>query len=211
MHLSEVRVQHFRSLTDVTAHLGKGLNVLVGRNNVGKSNLLDAIRNARTIDFKTFITSLGIRHVGEEIAELYACTFDDLDTLMTAPYETLVGIHGVGTQIADATIAYFTNTENKAELKRLCKVITIHYGRSDTTLNNLNGYSFVVTGTLNTMSRDEVHAAIKHRGGKVLKQISNTVDYLVIGEKPGSKVDKAKELNIPVLTESDFINTFLTD
>ena len=172
------------------------------------NNLLEAIRTARKTDLPTFITALGIRHVGEEVAELYAREFKSLKKIMNASFEDLVAIHGIGEQIAESTIEYFNKQENQDEIARLEKVLTIEKPMSQEG-DRLQGLSFVLTGTLKNFSRDQMKQEIKKRGGKVLSQMSSQVTYLVAGEKAGSKLQKAQELNIPILDEDEFTKGFL--
>lgn len=171
------------------------------------NNLLQAIHKSREIDLATFITSLAIRHVGEEVAEIYANHYKTLDALMRSSYDDLIQLHGIGQQIAESTIQFFNTIENTREIQKILHHVTIKNlaEKKDT----LSGITFVVTGTLNTFSRDEIKKIIKEHGGKIGTQISSQTDYLIAGEKAGSKLAKAKTLKVPVLTEIEFIDTFL--
>ncbi|MCA9352584.1 NAD-dependent DNA ligase LigA [Patescibacteria group bacterium] len=171
-------------------------------------NLLRAIDQARTTNLKTFITSLGIRHVGSEIAELYSKHFRNIDAIIHASFEEFVTIRGVGEQIARATCDYFSKKNNLTEIQRLLKHLNIENNTSIRQQNLMN-LSFVVTGTLNTFTRDGIKKEIKDRGGKVLNTMSSRVNYLVVGQKPGSKLAQAQRLGVTVLQEDEFAERFL--
>ncbi len=167
------------------------------------NNLIDAIKKARSMTLTTFITALGIRHVGEEVADIYAQSFKNITSLMNASYDELTLLHGVGEQIAESTIGYFSDENNKKEityLEKLCEIINTPKEVSDI----FSGLSFVVTGTLRNFSRDEIKKDIKQKGGRVVAQITKNVDYLIAGEKPGSKLEKAQNFNIPILSEEEY-------
>jgi len=172
------------------------------------TNLLDAIKSAKEVSLSIFITMLGVRHVGEEVARLYAQHFQTLDDLMAADYKTLIDIHGIGPQIAESTIDYFARVKNQQEVKKLRKVLTIKE-----VVNNHNGslsnLSFVITGTLDNYSRDELKEIIISMNGKVISQISGKTNYLITGTKAGSKLSKAQALGVPILSEDEFISQFL--
>jgi len=172
-------------------------------------NLLNAIEDSKIITLSTFITSLGIRHVGEEVAELYENEFNDLEKIINASVDDLVAIHGVGNQIAESTVDYFNNKKLLKEVRLLQDIVIIKSSDNGKLTHNLEGMSFVMTGSLESYTRDEMKKQIKDRGGKVLTQISTKVDYLLAGAKAGSKLKKAQDLNVSVISEQEFINTFL--
>jgi DNA ligase (NAD+) len=128
----------------------------------------------------------------------------DIDTLANLSEEELIEIDGVGEKVADSVIAYFENPENIKEIHRL-----FHHGVKPEKIQTKAGHpfqgkSFVLTGSLENLSRSEAAALIKERGGKVSSSVSKKTDYILVGADPGSKYEKAKELNIPILTEEEF-------
>lgn len=173
------------------------------------NNLLKAIIAAKQMSLATFITALGIRHVGEEVADIYAGEFKYLDILMQASYEDLMNIHGIGNQIAEATYEYFHDEINHTEINELLKYISIEKNIQTDIAQTCTNLSFVITGTFDSITRDDLKALIKSKGGKVLSQVSTKTDYLIAGKKAGSKLTKAESLAIPILNEQEFHNTFM--
>lgn len=172
------------------------------------NNLLEAIRNSKNMSLSVFITALGIPNVGEEVAELYSKTFGSLEKFLEASYEDYVTIHGVGEQIAEATVEYLEDNNRQQEISKLSQILNIKTDKNTSGQGRMNNISVVVTGTLQNYSRDEIKTIIKNEGGKVLGQVSSSVDILLAGEKAGSKLKKASELGIEVLSEHEFIKRF---
>ena len=170
-------------------------------------NLLNALEKSKNVDFASFITALGIPHVGEEVAKIYALHFRKPEALMQAREETLMQLDGVGEKIAKATIAWFQNKTNKAEYQKLVDVLNIYCADdfSQKEKQIFSGKRFVITGIFDQYSRNDLKKLIDQRGGKVSSQLSNKTDYLLLGEKPGSKLAKAKELGVKILSEKDFM------
>jgi DNA ligase (NAD+) len=157
----------------------------------------------------TFITALGIRNVGEEVAEIYAQTFSGLGLLMSASRERLLSIHGVGEQIAESTYEYFKASRSQREIDKMLEFIEISAPEKPQEDQKFTDTSFVITGSFQSFSRDEIKKIIKEKGGKVMSQISSKTNYLIAGEKAGSKLVKAKDLNITILDEIQFHKEFL--
>lgn len=174
------------------------------------NNLLSAIEQAREMSLATFITALGIRHVGEEVADIYAQAFGGLDELMAASVEKLLTLHGIGEQIAASTYLYFQDQEVRGEIKNMLQHVAIRKSTLSQDTQSCHGLSFVVTGSFESMTRDELKKNIKDKGGKMLSQISSKTNYLIAGEKAGSKLTKAQALNIPILSEQEFRQKFLS-
>lgn len=172
-------------------------------------NLLDAIQESRKVTLAKFIYSLGIRHVGEETAELLANEFKTIDNLKKVclggqeKIEKLEVIEGVGDVVAKSVVDWFSDKENLRELDGLLEYIKIEKF-SGITKNTLSGKTFVLTGTLSGMSRDEAKARIKSLGGKVASSVSKNTSYVVAGEDPGSKYDDAQKLGVKILDEDGF-------
>jgi DNA ligase (NAD+) len=168
-------------------------------------NLLDAINTSKQQPLNRLITAIGIHGVGEVMAGDLAKRYSDLDTLSTASQTELMTIEGVGPNIAEAIVDWFT-VEGNRQLVRKFKEYGV-WPVSDVTQFKLTGpqplagMSFVVTGTLPTFSREGVKEYIQQYGGKVIESVSKKTSYLVLGENPGSKLDKARELGVPILDE----------
>lgn len=165
-------------------------------------NLLDAIKKSRTVALGKFIYSLGIRHVGEETADLLAKRFGTFEKLRKAEFEKLAEIEGVGEVVAKSVMDWFENKDNKIELDGLLPFLNLQKTKSSS--GKFEGMTFVITGTLPNMSRDEAKARIKSLGGKVASSVSKKTSYVVAGEDPGSKYDEAERLGIKILDEKEF-------
>lgn len=167
-------------------------------------NLLNAIEKSREVDMASFITALGIKHVGEEVATLYSDYFKNPEELIFAKYNNIVDIYGIGEKIAQSTIDWFQDSENLLEYKNLLKIL--HFRKVEKSSKIFAGMSFVITGTMEKNSREDIKKIIKDNEGKVSSQVSSKTSFLIAGEKVGSKLKKAKELNVEILTEDDFLN-----
>jgi DNA ligase (NAD+) len=168
-------------------------------------NLMQAIERSKNATLPKFIFALGIRHVGEHVAELLAERFGDIESIMEATREELLSIKEIGPQIAESVISYFSDESNISSLRRMLEA-GVSIKTPSLKGGALEGKSFVITGTLSTMSRTEAKDMIVNNGGRVASAISSSTDYLVSGESPGSKLQKAKELGIPVLDEKEFLD-----
>jgi len=169
-------------------------------------NLLASIEKARVMDLPRFIIGLSIEHVGEETAEDLARAFKIIDAVERAKREELEHIPGVGGVVADSVYRWFRDEQNKKLLKRLLREVTIRPVKFVSgALKTLAGKTFVLTGTLTAMSRDEAKKKIKSLGGHVVGSVSGSTDFLVAGENPGSKYDNAKRLGVPILSENEFL------
>ncbi len=169
-------------------------------------NLLASIDASRKCSFARFLMGLGIKYVGTETAELLASHAKDLDELIHMDAEDLAKIEGIGEKTAEAIADFFKDGGNREEIKLLLKH-GVHLQRAVKTKiagHLFDGKVFVLTGTLSHFSRDEASALIKERGGKVSGSVSKNTDYVLVGEDPGSKYDKAKELKIKILGEDEF-------
>lgn len=167
-------------------------------------NLLAAIEASKSQPLNRLITALGIRGVGEVMAVDLARHFSDLEELSKATLEDLQAIEGVGPNIAQGLVDWFSRPANQVVLEKLRQngvwpVSEREIQSSQST--SLKGLTFVVTGTLSSFSRDEVKAFIEKHGGKVTGSVSKQTNYLVAGENAGSKLDKANTLGVPVLDE----------
>lgn len=169
-------------------------------------NLLASVETSRQQPLARLITALGIRGVGEVSAADLARYYPDPDTLVRATAEDLQNIEGIGPNIAQGIVDWFAQAGNRAVLEKLRRVglwkasaipVTPAVGTTP-----LEGLTFVITGTLPTLSRDEAKELIQANGGKVTDSVSKKTSYLVVGEAAGSKLDKARELGVPILDEA---------
>jgi DNA ligase (NAD+) len=169
-------------------------------------NLLTAIEESKSIPLSKFLFALGIPEVGEHTADLLAAAFPSLKDLIAAKEEDLLALPEVGPRTAEGIVDFFSNPSNKEMIAELLAAGVDLRGQVAPTSAALAGKRFVLTGTLSTMTRGEAGAQIKKRGGTVSSSVSARTDYVVVGENPGSKAQKARELNITTLTEDEFLS-----
>ena len=172
-------------------------------------NLLDGLAVSKSRGLTRLLTGLSIRHVGESVAELLADSFGSIDNLKEASVERLSEINGIGPVLAESIHKYFHSAATRKlidELKALGLKLTQDPKPKPGSAGgvDLTGKTFVVTGTLQKYGRDEIEGLIKQLGGKASGSVSKNTDYLVAGEKAGSKLDKARTLGVKVLTEEEF-------
>ncbi len=169
-------------------------------------NLVAAIQASRGVSLARFIYGIGIRHVGENTAAVLARAFGSLDALLNADADALAAIDGIGPEIAAAVHHFFRQAENREAVQRLLDSgVTIEASAARAGAG-LAGKTFVLTGTLTAMTRQEAKKRIESRGGKVTGSVSRKTDYLVAGRDPGSKLDKARALGIAIIGESELEN-----
>ncbi len=170
-------------------------------------NLLSSIENARKVSLNRFIVSLSIPQVGEETAIDLMKNFKTLEKIRNAEIAELQKINGVGDIVGKSVFDWFADKKNSKLVDRLLKQVKIETPRLNLGAGNgkLSGKSFVVTGTLSSMSRDEAKDKIRSLGGDISESVSSKTSYLVCGENPGSKLDKAQTLGVKILNENDFI------
>ena len=174
-------------------------------------NLIHQIEQSKMAPAEKLLFGLGIFHVGESVAELLIKNFLSLDALSKATPEDIESVKGIGPQIAESVSTFFC--QNQALLEKLrqaglhcltAAAASTQTQASEPVDNFFNGKTFVVTGSLDGMTRSEASNEIKSRGGRVTSSVTSKTDYLIAGEGAGSKYTKAEELGIPILTETDF-------
>lgn len=168
-------------------------------------NLLEALRAARVQPFSRFLSALGIRGVGEISAKDLASAFGSLEALSAASAESLQSVDGIGPNIAAAIVDWFSRPRNQRILEKLHQAGAwppVAAAQTATGPTPLSGQTFVITGTLPTLSREQASALIEQQGGKVTDSVSKKTSYLVLGENPGSKLQKAQTLGVPILDEA---------
>ena len=202
--LYRLELEPLANLTSVSVREGKELKRRLGEKSAAK--LLEQIARSRTNEFWRVIFGVGIRHVGERGAQALARGFGSLDALLTAGVEALETIPDVGPVVARSVRAFLDEPSNRELLERL-RTAGVRMESDDPAppgAQPLAGQTFVVTGTLHTMSRDEAAAAIERLGGKVASAVSRKTTYLVVGADAGSKLEKATTLGVKTLTEEAF-------
>jgi DNA ligase (NAD+) len=174
-------------------------------------NLLRAIQDSKKTTFPRFIYALGIRHVGEHIAERLAEHIGDVERLQQIKKEDLLAINEIGPQIAESIIDYFFDASKRAQIRRLLNAgIQIEKTESLSTAL-VGGKTFVITGSLASLRRSEAKERILRKGGRLATAISRDTDYLVVGDSPGSKLLKARELGVPIIREDEFLTLLEKD
>lgn len=175
---------------------------LPGMKEKSAQNLIDAIAVRKEVPLERLLVGLSIPHVGEETAVLLARKFKDLKSIMEA--KDLTSLYGLGEIVAKEIVLFFHTPEEQKHIERLLKHIKVtnsYYGESE---GVFVGKTFVVTGTLESLSRDEVKQEIRSRGGSVGSSVSKKTDFVVVGENPGGKKEEAESLGIAVLSEKEF-------
>jgi len=169
------------------------------------SKLIENIDKSKRNELSRFVFALGIRMVGERAAKLLADHFQSIDALMNATVEELVQVHEIGPKVAEAITFYFSVPANRERIEKMKRLGVAPAHTATATGDKLAGKTVVVTGTLTRFSRDEIHKLIEREGGKPAGSVSSKTSYVVAGEAAGSKLEKAKSLGVPVLTEDEFL------
>ena len=168
------------------------------------NNLLEASLRSKNNSLERLVFALGIRYVGSKKSKILAKKFKNMDNLIKADFETLENMDEIGPKIASSIVSYFQDEENLNQIAKLKEIgLNMEYlGSSDSSL--FDGKTFVLTGTLPTLTREEATKMIEDNGGKVSSSVSHKTDYVLLGENPGSKYDKAIELGIVIINEDGF-------
>lgn len=169
-------------------------------------NLLNAIETSKQKPFEKVLFALGIRYVGSGAANKIADHFLLIEKLMNASKDEIEAIHEIGPSISESVIRFFNNAQNQKIVEKLKKsgLILASKGKLKKS-DRLEGKSFVLTGTLSTMSREEAKEKIQNHGGSVVSSVSKNTNYVIVGENAGSKLDKAQKLGIEILSEEQFL------
>jgi len=193
------RVRNVADLYDLT------LNDLVNLDRMGAKSAANVIRNidrSRANPLPRVLTALGIRFVGERTAVFLAEAFGSMNAIEQASAQDLQLAEEVGPKVADAVVQYFSEPKNQDLVDRLRKAgLQFTYASTRPKGGPLQGKTLVITGTLPSLSREDAKAIIEQAGGKVSTSVSKKTSFVVAGEDPGSKLTKAQELGIPVITE----------
>ncbi|MDR8391767.1 NAD-dependent DNA ligase LigA [Aliifodinibius sp. S!AR15-10] len=167
-------------------------------------NLLDAIEQSKQQPLDRVIYALGIRFVGATVARDLANALGSMDALINADEEELTAIDTIGPKIAESVSAFFKNEKNRSAVERLREHgLQFQMEEEEQASKKLEGKKFVLTGSLPTLTRKEATEIIEKHGGRTTSSVSSNTDYLLAGDSPGSKYDKAQELEIPIISEED--------
>jgi len=168
------------------------------------TNLLQSINRAKERPLSQFVSSLGIDGVGGTVAQLLTDRFRSIDAIAAATNDEIVEIEGIGPIIAENIVSWFQDEHHQNIIRKMREAgVNMQAEERVVASDSLVGSTFVLTGTLPTMSRDEAKALIQSHGGKVTGSVSKKTSYVVVGDSPGSKAEKAATLGIPVLSEDD--------
>ena len=168
-------------------------------------NIFTSIEKSKQCTLSRFVTALSIRHVGKETADILAGEFPSLDLLKDATLEQLANVEGVGDIIAKTIYEFFRDENNLKLIDELKELGINPQAKAKAKSDKLAGMTFVLTGTLQNMTRDEASEIIKSHGGKTSSSVSKKTSYVLAGENAGSKLDKALSLGVIILTEDDFL------
>lgn len=173
-------------------------------------NLIESINISRKVTLARLITALSIDNVGEETAVLLADTFKKIEKIRNANFDDLNKINGIGEVVANSIVSWFKNSVNNKMLDELLKQIKIEdkkvlSGASDSKNNFFKGKTLVLTGTMQKYDRDQAKEIIRELGGNVSSSVSAKTDFVIAGENAGSKLEKATELGVKILDESEFL------
>ena len=179
-------------------------------------NLLRAIAASKNRPLANLLRALGIRYVGDRVAEVLAGHFGSLDALAAAGFEELTAIPEIGPKIAASIQAFFRQDQTADFLRRLRQAGVrtadpVPRAASAAAAGPLAGKTIVLTGALSTLTRKQAEEAIKAAGGRTASSVSRRTDYVVAGEDPGSKLERARQLGVPVLDEAAFLRLLRGD
>ena len=195
-----------RDAADLYSLRAEDIETLERMGKKSAQNLVAAIEASKTVGLARLVFALGIREVGEVAAAALASRFGTLDALSRATAEEISAIENFGEVTADYVVDFFSHPQNIALCKRIEEAGVLTVDNSAPVGDLFEGLSFVLTGTLPTMSRDEASALIKQNGGKTVGSVSKKTDFVLAGDAAGSKLVKAQELGIRIISESDLLS-----
>jgi DNA ligase (NAD+) len=203
--LYDLELAPLAGLTSVSVRDGKELARRLGEKSAKK--LLEQIERSKDLAFWRVVFGVGIRHVGERGAQAIARAYGTLDALCAASVESLETVQDVGPVVARSVRAFLDEPHNRALLERLRAAGVRMVEESTASLGDrpLAGKTYVLTGTLASMTREQAQEAIEARGGKVAGSVSKKTTAVIAGEEPGSKIEKARTLGVPILGEAEFL------
>jgi DNA ligase (NAD+) len=169
-------------------------------------NVIDALEKSKSTTLARFIYALGIRHVGESTAKELARHFGNLDALMAANEEQILAVNDIGPVVATMLLQFFSDPLNRTLITQL-REAGVHWQDVEVVQQSLSlsGMTFVITGTLPNLKRDQAAQMIEAAGGKVAGSVSKKTSYVIAGEEAGSKLEKAQELGVTILDEAGLL------
>ena len=179
---------------------------LEGFAELSAQNLIDAIENSKKSGLDKLLFGLGIRNIGQKAAKTLAKHFNNIDNLISATYEDVLSLEDFGDIMASSVVDFFSSDDNLSLINRLANAGVYLEFDSNLKDNRFEGKIFVLSGGLDSLSRSEATEIIESFGGKVSSSVSTKTSYLLLGDKPGSKADKAAKLSIPIIEENDFLD-----
>ena len=168
-------------------------------------NLLNSIENSKNNSLERLLFGLGIRHVGKKTASILASFYDNIDNIMKSTYEELCTITDIGEIIAKSVYDYFSSNKELINTLKELGINTNYIGKVKNINEEFNNKTFVLTGTLESLTRNEAKDIIEEYGGKIASSVSKKTDVVIVGSSPGSKYDEAIKLGITTWTEEDFL------
>ncbi|SPD72572.1 DNA ligase [uncultured Desulfobacterium sp.] len=189
---------------------GLGFDDLIRLDKIEKKsaeNLISAIEKSKKTTLARFIYALGIRHVGEHVAELISTGLGDIKAIESATEDDISKIKGIGREIAGSIVAYFEDESNRMLIDRLLAAgIEFEEVERPEASSSISGKSFIITGTLSSMERSAAKELIVKKGGRFVTSLSSKTDFLVAGDSPGSKLEKARLLGVKIIDENEFLS-----
>ena len=169
------------------------------------ANLMASIEKSKSAGLSRLLYALGIRNIGQKAADTLAQHFGNIDAVMSASAEDICAIDGFGEVMANSVTEYFSLPQSRKLIEKLREHGVVMQAEKKTVSEKFAGLTFVLTGTLPTMSRDEASAIILANGGKTSSSVSKKTSYVLAGENAGSKLTKAESLGVKAITEDEFI------
>jgi DNA ligase (NAD+) len=202
--VSEQLIHNYADLYDLTKDQLLPLERMAQKS---AQNLIEAIENSKSQPLDRIIYAMGIRFVGKTVARDLANGFQTMDALMDASQETIEEIDSIGPKIAQSVVEFFKQEHNREIVSKLRNHgLNLAMEQKEQASQKLEGKTFVLTGSLPSLTRKEATQLIEKHGGKTTSSVSGNTDYLLVGNSPGSKYNKAQELNIPVINQNTFLD-----
>ncbi|MFO8057242.1 MAG: NAD-dependent DNA ligase LigA [bacterium] len=195
-----------RTISDLYRLRKQDLVKLERMGDKSSDNLLSAIEKSKDTTLSRFLFALGIRHVGEHVARLLARSFSSLEKIMNASYDELIAIEGIGPEVASSIKSFFDRQENQKLVEELLDAGVNPAGELPEQVKEtpFSGKTVVLTGGLDSMTREEASEKVRAAGGHVSSSVSKKTDFVVAGKDAGSKLDKARKLGVKTMTEDEF-------
>ena len=200
-----IRSGYISDISDIYLLDAKQLSDLEGFAEVSANKLIQSIENSKQAGLDRVLNALGIKNIGQKAAKSLADKFNSIDNIICASFEDIVSIEDFGDITASAVVDYFADTNNVLIINKLKEYGVKMTYESETKDDRFSGITFVLSGGLDSLSRSDASKIIESFGGKTSSSVSSKTSYLILGDKPGSKADKANKLGIPIIEESEFL------